>query len=462
MAVQAALSLPAEARGRELLALPEGQWFERKSVRISPQGLAKTLVAFANAEGGTVVVGPSGNAVEGTTGAAKHVNSLRQAALDLTTPPVPVDCRSVDCVTDAGVADHLLVFDVTVGQVVHATTADEVLLRVGDENRKLSFSQRQELFYDKGQAQFEAGIAPHVVMDDLDSNATHEYAAALGVDDVERVMAARGLLTRRRELTIAAYLLFGQVPQDMFPAAHLRVLSYRGLSAQTGRDQNLVEDRRFEGSIPNVIRAAASMVRELQPMRRALGGDGLFVVEGVIPEDAWLEGIVNAVIHRSYSIGGDHIRVTVFHDRIEIESPGRFPGLVRPSDLRSGVRFARNPRIARACADLRFGQELGEGIRRMFGEMQARGLTEPLYKETSASVRLTLSALARHPDLSREALEILDVLRKGMHVSTGDVQQAIRLSRPAVLRHLYALRNAGLIEWVGKSPQDPRAFWLVR
>ncbi len=239
-------------------------------------------------------------------------------------------------------------------------------------------------------------------------------------------------------------------------------MSYRGTTAQTGRDQNLVEDRRFDGSIPQMIRAAADMVGDLQPKRRALGDDGRFRVEGVIPADAWLEGIVNAVVHRSYSLGGDHIRITVFQDRIEIESPGRFPGLVRPSELRTGVRFARNPRIARACADLRFGQELGEGIRRMFVEMQARGLTDPLYKETSVSVRLTLSALARHPGLTDASLEILDIIRKGTNVSTGDVEDAMGLSRPAILRQLYALRDAGLIEWVGKSPQDPRAYWRVR
>jgi ATP-dependent DNA helicase RecG len=57
---------------------------------------------------------------------------------------------------------------------------------------------------------------------------------------------------------------------------------------------------------------------------------------------------------------------------------------------------------------------------------------------------------------------MLDVIRKGTNISTGDVEEAIGLSRPAVLRQLYALRDAGLIERVGKSPQDPRAYWRVR
>ena len=116
----------------------------------------------------------------------------------------------------------------------------------------------------------------------------------------------------------------------------------------------------------------------------------LLEVRTIVPRDAWLEGLINAIIHRSYGSAGDHIRVEIFPNRIEIESPGRFPGLpslARPSQI---TRFARNPRIARICADLRIGQELGEGIKRIFDEMKFGGLAEPIYKQTSTSVRLIL------------------------------------------------------------------------
>jgi ATP-dependent DNA helicase RecG len=97
-----------------------------------------------------------------------------------------------------------------------------------------------------------------------------------------------------------------------------------------------------------------------------------------------MEALVNAVVHRSYSMMGDHVRVEIFDDRIEVESPGRLPGLVDPTDPLAVTRFARNPRIARVCADLRFG----EGIRRMFEEMRIAGLADPIYHQTSGSVRV--------------------------------------------------------------------------
>jgi ATP-dependent DNA helicase RecG len=213
-----------------------------------------------------------------------------------------------------------------------------------------------------------------------------------------------------------------------------------------------------------VIRSAILAVRRLEPRRRVLERDR-FVQQGLVPEAAWVEGIVNAVVHRSYSLGGDHVRVEIFDDRIEIESPGRFPGLVRITDPRKIVRFARNPRLARVCTDLGFGQELGEGIRRMFEEMRMRSLAEPLYTQTTATVRLTLSAAVVDPELAArlpaQYPRILAMLRADTPVSTGDVAEALGLARPTAVRYLKAMREAGLIEWVGKSARDPRAYWRL-
>lgn len=62
------------------------------------------------------------------------------------------------------------------------------------------------------------------------------------------------------------------------------------------------------------------------PTRRALGSGGRFQKVGLNPEDAWLGALVNAMVHRSYSISGDHVRFEIFDDRIEVESPWAVPG----------------------------------------------------------------------------------------------------------------------------------------
>lgn len=57
--------------------------------------------------------------------------------------------------------------------------------------------------------------------------------------------------------------------------------------------------------------------------------------------------------------------------------------------------------------------------------------------------------------------QAMQVVRDGHRVSTGDVQSALGVSRPAAIDVLRALEVEGLIEWIGKSPRDPRAYWQL-
>lgn len=464
--VERALHAPIPERGDRLLAIAEDQWFDRKSSRIAPKDLANDLIGMANADGGTIVVGLWRQTVEGSDGDVDRRNAQMQAAIDFARPPIGVKHRLVPCVNEHGQRDRLLVIDTPTSDVVHSNSRDEVFLRIGDETRRLTFHQRQELLFDKGQASFEARPLKGVGPDVLDEDLLKEYASAVGHPDSRRLLRARNLATRGDELTIAGLLLFAREPQAVLAEAFVRILRYRGRARGAGAGQQLLDDVRVEGPIPQQLYQARAVVERMQPVRRALiPASGRFGDVPLIPEDAWLEGLVNAVVHRSYSLAGDHIRVEVFDDRIEVSSPGRFPGLVELDDPLRGIRFARNPRIARVCSDLHFGQELGEGIRRIFGEMRAAGLVDPVYRQTAASVILTLSAEsadkaldARLPD---EARAIISALRSAGRLSTGEVAEVLGLSRPATIRRLEILRDERLIEWVGRSARDPRAYWRL-
>jgi ATP-dependent DNA helicase RecG len=464
IAVENALNALPEVVGSELAGVSEDQWLERKSARISPRDLANTLIGFANADGGIVVVGLSDREVEGTNGNLERRNAQFQANVDFCAPPVRAKPELVRCIDREGQPNELLVFQVEPGDTVHANQKDEVFLRVGDENRRLNFHQRQELLYDKGQSSYEVGLSG-ASLGAVDGDLLEDYAIAVGAHDRRRLLHARGLAVEE-ELTIAGCLLFAEAPQASLPEAYIRVLRYRGHERGSGARQQLVDDIRLEGPIPKQLMSARTEVKRLQPTRRALGEGGAFEDVPLVPEDAWLEGLVNAAVHRSYSMAGDHIRVEVFDDRIEISSPGRFPGLVDLSKPLQATRFARNPRIARVCSDLSLGQELGEGIRRMFEEMRHAGLTDPVYRQTSGSVELQLLAEPVDRELEQrlpeQARAISRTLRLEGRMSTGDLTHALGISRPVIQRELGMLRDAGIVEWVGKSQRDPRAYWRLK
>ena len=88
--------------------------------------------------------------------------------------------------------------------------------------------------------------------------------------------------------------------------------------------------------------------------------------------------VVNACCHRAYNIRGTEIQIKMFDDRIVFESPGRLPGMVRPSNIRH-THFSRNPKIAAFLKAYHFVKEYGEGVDRMCRELEVNGSTVPVF-----------------------------------------------------------------------------------
>lgn len=435
------------------------------TARAHGPGLWRSLQSsqMTNAEGGLIVLGLHNGTIEGIT-ATGDENGWRQANLEFVEPPASVRIHKIACETTTGNADHLVVLDVEPSERLHKTNRDEVYLRVGDETKKLTFEQRLELAFEKGDSKYEATPATLTPLTAIDEDLVRRWDHdGEGTEPVE-LLRARGFV-RGDELTVGGALLFTRVVHIEFPEAHLRVIRHRGRERGTGSRQTVAFDERYEGPLTEQIDHAIAAISEHVPTRRALGDDGRFTTIPAVPRDAWLEGVVNAVTHRSYSLAGDHTRIEIFDDRIEIRSPGRFPGIVDIQDPEAISRYARNPRIARVLADLRYGQERGEGIKRMFEEMRLARLAEPAYIEGDRDVVLTLSASpvdeALESRLPSTARAIVRHLRQHQRASTGELLRVTGLSRPALRSHLEILRREDVIAWHGNALRDPRAYWYL-
>lgn len=200
-----------------LAALPETQWFERKSGAIKPIDLAKPLTAFANSEGGTIAVGLSDGKVSPVSDKAN--NELRQAPIDFTRPQVQAQVQELE--TSRG---RVLIFRVRPSDHVHETSKGECFQRIGDESRRLNFQQRQELEWDRGAVSFEGTAlpSPSISITELDAGLLGVYQHILGSTSPESALAARDLLTSKSELTVARYLRFSARPQLQFPSAFVQ------------------------------------------------------------------------------------------------------------------------------------------------------------------------------------------------------------------------------------------------
>ena len=107
------------------------------------------------------------------------------------------------------------------------------------------------------------------------------------------------------------------------------------------------------------------------------------------PESVLREAIVNALAHRDYGLTGATVDITVWDDRVEVRSPSPLPGHITLDNMRS-EHYSRNPRIMRVMKIMGLVEEFGEGVDRMYREMEARLMEPPVFEATASSVTVTL------------------------------------------------------------------------
>lgn len=194
---------------------------------------------------------------------------------------------------------------------------------------------------------------------------------------------------------------------------------------------------------------------------------------------AWLEGLVNAVAHRDYSIQGDYIRVTMFDDRIEFSSPGKLPSIVTVDNIQT-TRFSRNPMIARVLGDFGWVRELNEGVKRIYTDMQSFFLDPPIFSEPNGNtVKLVLknNIAARSirrlnsqssewkecwKSLSRFDQEIIFYIANIDRCTPRQLTDMTKKSRPTVLKHVNQLIDKGILEEHSASLRDPTKYYTIK
>lgn len=193
----------------------------------------------------------------------------------------------------------------------------------------------------------------------------------------------------QEEVSGAAILLFGKNPQRFFQRARVRFIRYEGTEARVGTEMNVIKDVLFEGKILDMVQKTTKFVKGQIREHTFLGQDGRFITIPELPEFCWTELIVNAIGHRDYSIAGTDIQIKMFDDHFSVESPGTLPGLVRTNNIRE-IHFSRNPKTFDFLHEYEYVKEFGEGVDRMYREMDAAGLPEPEYRTVEFMLYATL------------------------------------------------------------------------
>lgn len=243
----------------------------------------------------------------------------------------------------------------------------------------------------------------------------------------------------------------------------MRFIRYDGTEAKVGTQMNVIKDEVFSGRILDMVQQALDFVRSQIKERTRLGGDGRFVTTPEYPEFAWKESIVNAVAHRDYSIKGTDIQIKMFDDRITVESPGILPGIVRLSNLRT-VHFSRNPKIAEFLHQYDYVKEFGEGVDRMFKEMENAGLPAPEYSDNVFMLNVTIrngaineksgvinGAINGAINLSSTERAVLEAIIDTPNITKEKLQIVTSLGKGTIDRAIKTLKEKEIIKRVGSN-----------
>ena len=462
----------------------EGQYFDRKSARLSPKDLSHHLSAFSNAAGGVLAIGVEDDGeITGITTAQENV--LRKAASEFLVVPPAMQIEILSCTSDAGVTSKIMLIHIApCSDNVIKLKSGEVYLRVGDSSKKLTPEQYVSLEYSKGIKSFETNIIDEATFDDLDQDLIKQYIDKLGISvgSAEDILKARGLIRTKNgksQITVAAILLFGKIPTQFLPCARVRFLKYEGISAGVGTAFNVVKDITIEKPLHILLTEMQIILKSQMREFQRLDRDGKFVKVPEYPDFAWLEGLVNAVTHRDYSISGDYIRISMFDDRIEFLSPGKLPSIVTVKNIRT-TRFSRNPIIARVLSDFGWVRELNEGVKRIYVDMENLFLDPPEFSEPNGntvslllrnniavrSIRTAETSISALTDmwknLSGLDRELIYYIANIDHCTPKNLDSVVARSRPTITSHLKQLVALGAIIEHSSSPNDPTKYYTVK
>ncbi len=374
---------------------PEHQYFERKGLgekETKPTRIAEELIGMLNADGGVLAFGVSDSGViQDLKEIEDQLDKYRSLVFDFIHPSCNIRLEEID-------VDGKLVFLYHVEQEIERTFSrkdnENVFLRVNDANRILGRDAVKKLEYDKQIRRFEEEIQSEFDLGDLDESLLAQYKEKLNYEGSElELLTKRYLAVKKAEsfnIKKAGVLLFSKDPEKYIPSASVRYIRYEGKESKTGTEYNVIKDERFENNIPNLI-------DDLKLFLNASFKDyyfldleiGKFKKVPEYPEEAWLEGVVNALCHRSYNVQGNAIYIKHFDDRLEISNSGPLPAQVTVENITT-ERYARNPRVARVLEDMGYVRQLNEGVSRIYKSMEKSMLSVPEYKEENGNVYLTL------------------------------------------------------------------------
>ena len=365
---------------RRQLQLGEDSKWEFKAVEFagsrprnpSRDDWADEIAAFANADGGVLLCGVMDTGeVEGMS--REQMVELDSLLVEISTDSIkpPIRIRTNHRQLPDG--SRLMLVDIPEGDSQHDSPGGSYV-RVGASKRRMTSDERLRLTQRRGEARFHSydeQTVPGTGFETLDESHWKPLLSVEGAADPQSALVKLAMLANDDagilRATVAGVLLCTPNPEQWLPSAGITATHYRGIDRASGQ----IDAHEITGPINRQIGDA--MAFSMRNMRVAARKDPERVNLPQYSERALFEAIVNAVVHRDYSMSGSQIRLSMFEDRLEIQSPGSLPNNLT-LDSMEARQATRNEALTSVLARMSVGRIQGSEDRRYIMERRGDGV----------------------------------------------------------------------------------------
>lgn len=446
----------------ELLQKQEGKTLEFKRDFSSPDGIIRTIIAFANTAGGVVLLGveDGDKSVRGIDDPLQVEEKLVSLINDTISPRL---IPSIEIISWRH--KQLLAIEVfpSPNRPHFKTQLGEeksVMIRIGSSNRRADASMIRELYRARRHQRYDEEPLLE------ESSAALDFLVASELFSDVRELKPKDLLTLgllslhqgKKVPTNGGMILFGKQRLRYFPDARIRCGCFAGVTRR-----QIIDTVDLDTYPVFAVDQALEFIKKHARQSVEITGEARHRKKWNVPFPAVREAIINAVVHADYSQSGSPIRISFFDDRIEVDSPGMLYDGLTIEDIRQGVSKLRNPVIGRVFMELGLVEQWGSGIQRMIETCEDLGLQTPEFAELGGQFRVMIFlSLQKAVKLDKNDQAIVGFLAEVGGSSVKEISEVIGLSTRATRTRLADLVDKGLVIVVGTGPRDPRRkFFLV-
>lgn len=409
---------------------------------LDEDGIAKTMAAFANGDGGTIYVGMTDQGVAKGASIGKHkLEQFTRKIHDETAPPVVFE-------TDFEKSGQHEILRIRVHPAkrkpifykgIAYKRVNKTTLKVTDPEELRSLFMNKTVFFDDAPC-------PNARLADLDEASLHRFVSMAAASSrlphltnkADEILSKLSLMDGK-EFKNGAVMLFGKKPADFFP-----VWGIRCAVVSSGLEFRAMQD--FDSNLIQAVEQTLEFI--LSQIPKEIHMEGVRRIEKPrIPLEAIREALVNAIVHRDYFFAS-YIYVTIGPDYLEIKNPGRLEGL-SINDLASvHSSVIKNPHVAHALYLCGYVEKWGTGTLKIYQSMRQNGLKDPQFVTDSMfSVRLNMQA----QKLNERQKYILAAMQEGKLLRPTIVARKYDISVTAAVKDFAHLVHLGLLQKTGRG-----------